>query len=186
MHNMNIGDWVYSCSPGVWRVYRIVAGFHELRYSLDEPKKLSKRVIVFSNRLVDVAWKPAFRSEFCEAALVRPLSAEDRGRVADLLLANPRLRLAFDTYEPRPVPLIVNLAMNVPDRARLQDFCETVLKGEMPDGIPLDRVLQLLTEAGLVERIGKTPFNATLQLVCRDHEVRSNEFILRDWKVLPF
>ena len=56
----------------------------------------------------------------------------------------------------------------------------------MPEGIPLDRVLALLTDAGLAQHLGQTPINATLQLVCPDHEVRDHEFVLRDWRVLPF
>jgi hypothetical protein len=76
--------------------------------------------------------------------------------------------------------------MNVPDRPHLEEFGQRVLARELADGIPLDRVLVLLTEAGLAQRIGKTPINATLQLVCRDHEIRDEEFILRDWRVLPF
>ncbi len=186
MQTPAIGDWITSYSPGVWQVYRILEGFNELRYSLDERKKRSKRVIVFSKRLVDAAWKPAFKGESCAHSLTAPVSLEVQRRVDDLLSAQPDIRSAFDAYQPEPTPLIVNLAMNVPDRARLEEFGTKVLERELVGGIPLDHALVLLTKSGLAPCIGKTPFNATLQLGCRDHEVRDAEFILRDWRVYPF
>jgi hypothetical protein len=49
---LKIGDWVYSFRQGIWQVYRILANFYELRYSLTEPKKMSNRILVFSKRLI--------------------------------------------------------------------------------------------------------------------------------------
>src|SRR5690606_10948505 len=119
MHTPAIGDWINSYSPGVWHVYRLLEGFNGVRYSLDARKKRSKRVIVFSKRLADATWKPAFRTESCERSLVTPLSPEVRRRVDDLLSADPGIRSAFNAYQPESIPLIVNLTMNVSDRGRL-------------------------------------------------------------------
>lgn len=50
----------------------------------------------------------------------------------------------------------------------------------------MEEVLRLLEAADLARFTRKYPINATLQMVCRDHEVRDGEFILRDCRVLPF
>jgi hypothetical protein len=181
-----IGDWIRAASPGVWQVHRVLSGFYELRYSLASTKRRSRRVIVFARRLVDDEWRPAFRSESCELSLTEPVSAEDSQRVETLLQTRPDLKRSFDDYRPDPIPLLVNLSMKVPDASVLRSFCEATLSLELEQGIPFDRVLQLLDQAGLGGSVGQMPSNATLQLGCRDHEVREGEFVMRDCQVLPF
>jgi hypothetical protein len=181
-----VGDWVRSYSPGAWQVYRVLGDFNEFRYSPDAPRVRSERVLVFSKRLVNDKWKRAFRAEVCERSLATPLPQKDRRRVASFLAADPGSGAAFDAYVPPPIPLTLNLTMAPPKLAPLRSFGATKLAKEIVEGVTLDRVLTLLGGAGLSQYVGKTPASATLQLTCRDHEVRDHEFVFRDWSVLPF
>jgi hypothetical protein len=181
-----IGDWVNSYSPGIWRVYRILRVAHQMRFSLSDRRKKSRRATVFSRRIVDANWRPAFKTECCEESSVRPLSSDDKERLEDLLHANAELKDAFDHYAPEPQPFIVNLSMSIPDINQLEWFCERTLAEAMVSGVSTEEVLELLKAAQLNRFLGRFPINATLQMVCRDHEVRDGEFILRDSRVLPF
>ena len=49
----------------------------------------------------------------------------------------------------------------------------------------MEDILHMLHEANLERYIGKFPINSTLQMVCRDHEFRDGEFVLRACRVLP-
>jgi len=49
----------------------------------------------------------------------------------------------------------------------------------------MDDVLKTLDAAHLTQFLQKYPIRATLQMVCRDHEVRDAEFVLRDCRVIP-
>lgn len=186
MHTPTIGDWVNSYTEGIWQVYRIIDGVNELRYSLDDKKKRSRRVIVFSKRLVDTYWKPAFAVESCERSMATAVTTDCIDQIDTFLAEHPNVKSAFESYTPEPIDLIVNLSMAVRDRSRLITFCETTLADETAQGVPLDRVLSLIQQTGLSQYIGKTPINTTLQLTCRDHEMKDGEFILRDARVLPF
>jgi hypothetical protein len=54
----------------------------------------------------------------------------------------------------------------------------------MITGISMERVLTLLEAADLTQFLQKYPIRATLQMVCRDHEIRDGEFVFRDCRVL--
>ena len=75
MHgDLKVGDWVRSYSMGIRRVWRVLSGFNEMRFSLDAPKLPSSRTLLFSHRLVNnphgrgrslkSAPKPAWSAEF--------------------------------------------------------------------------------------------------------------------------
>ena len=181
-----VGAWVRSYSPGVWQIYRVLRGFNELRYSLADRKVRSRRVLVFSKRLLSQKWKRAFGGGSCDSSYVKPLSAADLKRLDQLLSASPGLASAFDDYEPAPIDLIVNLSMGIPQRSRLRWFCKSVLQSKLRRGLAHDQILGLLEQANLAQFIGQMPISATLQLTSRNHETCDGEFIFRDCKVLPF
>ena len=185
MYTPAVGDWIHSYSPGVWQVFRIVRDVYEFGYSLSSRKKLSKRVLVFSKCLADANWTPSFRIESCADSFVAPLAQQERNRVEKMLASNEDFRAEFEKFY-KPESLIVNLTMNLENRAPLERLCQGKLAAEIVNGIPLDRVLELLGVAGLADRIGKMPINTTLQLVCCDHEIRDKEFVFRECRVLPF
>ena len=181
------GDWVRPYSKGIWRVSRILTGFNEFRYRLSEPKVPSHRTLVFSNRLVNDAWKRSFASECSNATLVTKLSDDERQRVEELL-RNPRLSTAFDKYEstPKPVDLIVNLRfgpMPQADRERFAHAMEEVLELPMRGGMTLDEVLECIRAAGFEDYSGKVPEVAGVQLVSPGHELRGSDFVMRHYRV---
>ena len=180
------GDWVNTYYSGIWQVSRILPISREMRFSPSERPKKSKRVIVFARRIVNAKWRRAFKTACCEQSLVMPLSPDDRSRLDHLLHGDEGLRAAFDQYAPEPVPLIVNLSMGISDRSRLETFCADTLVPAMVAGVSMEDVLRLLEAADLTQFLQKYPIRATLQMVCRDHEVRDGEFVLRDYRVLPF
>lgn len=180
-----VGDWIRTHEPGIWQVLRILRVSHELRYSLSEPRRKSKRVIVFSRRIVNAKWCRSFSTACCEQSLCSPLSPDDRQRLDVLLKEDTELRRAFDLYIPEPIPLIVNVSLGIPDPRQLEAFCLGELAPAMATGVTMDQVLSLMEAAGLTQFQQKYPIRATLQMVCRDHELRDGEFVLRDCRVLP-
>jgi hypothetical protein len=70
---------------GFWKVWRVLDGFNELRFSLDAPKLPSSRTLVFSHRLVNNSWKRSFSTECAEASLVKRISTDEESRIEELL-----------------------------------------------------------------------------------------------------
>ena len=192
MHgDLKVGDWVRSYSMGIWRVWRVLSGFNELRFSLDAPKLSSSRTLVFSHRVVNNSWKRSFSKECAEASLVSRISADEQSRIEDLLESNTQLKKAFDKYraENSTLDLVVNVSLGqLPgaDRERLKAACDLHLGSSTESGLTMDEVLAALRKAGYDECIGKIPTNATVQLVSVDHEVRDHEFLLRYKRLLNF
>ena len=183
---MTSGNWINSYSPGIWLVHRVVPIGHEMRFSLTDRRKKSKRVMVFSRRIVDDKWHPAFKTECCEQSLVALLAADDKERLDHLLNQNVELKAAFGRYAPEPCPFFVNLSMRIPNFGMLESFCSDILTKSMALGLCMEEVLKLLESAGLSQFIAKYPINATLQMVGRDHEIQNGEFLFHDFHVLPF
>ena len=92
-HNIvpiNVGDWVYSDSPGIWQVYRIIEGAEKPRSNLVERKRTRLDRFVYSKRMLDKSWKPSFRNEAVSADLIRPLSGDDKRHLEEFLANNPQ------------------------------------------------------------------------------------------------
>jgi len=100
------------------------------------------------------------------------------------LQADEKLRGRFEKF-PEDIDSIVNLTMNVSDRQSLLSFCESFSE-EISRGLTLAQIYERLGAAKFLDRIGKFPINATLQLVCRDHEMMNDEFVFRTARVLNF
>jgi len=178
------GDWVHLFSPGIWQVYRVLPIGREMRFSLSDRRRKLHREVVFARRLVNADWRRSFKTSCCEQSLVRPLSPADQKRLQRLLRDDVELRAGFERYAPRPLPLIVNLSMRVPNVDRLKSFCDQTLAPQIGSGMNMEEILKLLDQSALASYIDQFPINATLQLLCRDHEVRDGEFIMRDCRVL--
>lgn len=188
---VRVGDWVRSYSMGIWRVGRILSGFSELRFSLEAPKVLSARKLVFSHRLVNASWKRSFSIECAELSLVKRISREEEARIDEMLKSSPPLKKAFAKYQSKngSVDLAVNVSLGLPpgsDREKLRAACDSHLGASIETGMTIDEVLAALRTAGYYDCIGKTPISATIQLISRGHEVRDGEFILRYNRLLGF
>ena len=192
MHDgLKVGDWVRSYSMGIWRVWRVLNGFNELRFSLDAPKRPPSRTLVFAHRLVNNSWKRSFSKECAEASLVSRISPDEESIIQGLLESNTQLKKAFEKYraENSTLNLVVNVSLGqIPgsDREQLRAACDLHLGGSIENGLTMDEVLAALREAGYYECIGKTPIKATVQLISADHEVRDHEFLLRYKRILNF
>jgi hypothetical protein len=75
--------------------------------------------------------------------------------------------------------------MNLEDAKLLSSFCSSI-DPALAQGMNMDQIIELLAAAGLADRIGKFPITATLQLICRNHEVLNDEFIFRECRTLGF
>lgn len=189
--SVKVGDWVHSYSMGIWRIWRLLSGFNELRFSLDAPKNISSRTLVFSSRLVNTSWKRSFSTECAELSLVRRISPDEESRTQELLQSNSSLRNAFEKYQAKnsSLDLVVNVSLgHIPgsDREHLRAACSHLLGDSARNGLTMDEVLFALRDAGYYDCIGKTPIDGTLQLISVGHEVRDREFIMRYSRVLDF
>lgn len=176
--------------PGVWKVYRVLAGFKEDEWSPGAPLKSSKRVLVFCHRLVNDSWKRSFSHNCCEVSLVRPISMEDHKRV-QAALSDDDLRKAFEQYgkEKNRIDLIANLGFGGLSKKAAGNFAKLSHKmfaDRIGQGMTMREILLVLQEHGLVENQGEIPRQVTLQFTCINHELRGDEFVHREFRTLPF
>ena len=145
MDSIKTGDWIRIPSfwPGIWRVYRILDGFTEDRWSLDEELKPSSRRLLFCYRLVSDSWKRSFFHQYCGHSVAEALSSEDRQRVENLLSSDKKLAKAFERYQAaqKPIDLVANLGFGDFTDDELKTFpqlCSQLLDGHVEDGVTMD------------------------------------------------
>ncbi len=190
MHNtmpINVGDWVYSDSPGIWQVYRILEEAERMRSSLQERKRVRRDRLVFSKRFVDEGWKPAFANEVASSDLLRPLSDDDRRYLEEFIARNPQTLQEFKSHQPKGIDLVRNLPLNVPTSVKgneIQRLAHDVFSDIGENGLTNDDILQRIATSELVRYTPKTIRNATLQFICKDHELRGNEYVFREAQVI--
>jgi hypothetical protein len=187
--NMQTGDWVRSYYRGIWQIYRIVHGFYEFRFSLQEEKVLSNRTLVFSKRIVNDRWKRSFSAASCEASLVEPLSDKERAGLDMFIGDNPKVIKAFEKYKPKSVDFLMNLSFGCPRGLSAPDVRQQLAQLLTPlltKGANLDELLVALEESGLNRYRGLFPRNLTLQFKSHDYELQGKDFLFRSLNVLPF
>lgn len=185
---LSAGDWVESYSPGVWQVIHVLEGFLELRFHPDEPKRVSRRRLVFSKRLVDDKWRKAFTAEMAEAAVVHPLGDGERSRLAEYANANLETLAAFEALQPEMPDHITSLRLNVPQPVEVEGFRRAVTQAftGIEQGLTNDEVLDRLARSPLVAYLSAGLSNVTIRFLCRQHEVRDGQFVFRAVDVQPF
>jgi hypothetical protein len=128
--SIQTGDWIRvpSLWPGVWRVYRVLSGFREDRWSLDEELKLAGRCLLFCYRLVNDSWRRSFFHQCCDTSLARALSPDDRKKVEDLLSSDMKVARAFEKYQAaaKPIDLVANLGFGEFKDSELEVFSSYV------------------------------------------------------------
>ena len=178
--SFEVGDWVRPYSRGIWRVARVLSGFNELRWSLNEPKRVSSQVLVFSNRLVNESWKRSFSREVSLADYVCHVSDDERLRIRAVLAENTRLAAAFHTFEIKSpcVDLIANFRCGCKSRKEpFATLCRRLFDADIQNGLTLEQVLERLADEGHGDCQTQIPAVASLQLVSVGHDVRDNEFV---------
>jgi hypothetical protein len=196
MEHTNIvksGDWVRLTPlwPGIWRVYRVLAGFKETEWSVEVSPKKSKRVLIFCHRLVNDSWKRSFSHQTCEISYVRPVGHEERTRLNGLLSTDSKLRKTFEQYQVKQnrIDLIADIGFGGFTKTQSANFaklCDEMLANRIQAGLTIPEVLKLLHENGLEGKIHELPQQMTLQLTCINHELRSDEFTHKEYRILPF
>jgi hypothetical protein len=185
---LSVGAWVESFSPGVWQVVHVLEGFFELRFHPEEPKRVSRRRLVFSKRLVDDKWRKAFKAEMAEAAVVHPLGDDQHVRLVEYTGANPKVLAEFEAFRPEMPDHIASLRLNVPQPAEIDGLRSAVgraLAG-IEDGLTNDEVLDRLARSPLAGHLSAGLSNVTVRFLCRRHEVRDGQFVFRAVDVQPF
>ena len=186
------GDWVRLTPlwPGIWKVYRILSGFKENRWSLGEPLVPSKRVIVFCHRVVNDSWKRSFSHQSCELLYVSSLEPDERNRLDALLVSDTKLQASFEKYQAKQntIDLIANIAFGGLSKRAVASFptlCDKMLGTRIDAGITIREVLLVLQEHGLYKHMRDLPQQVTLQLTSINHELRGDETVYRKYRVLP-
>jgi hypothetical protein len=188
---IDTGDWIRITPlwPGIWNVYRVLAGFNENRWSLNEPLRRSEHTLVFCHRLVSDSWKRSFSHQCCDFSYVRPLDGDDRRQLDLLLSSDDKLRIAFEKYQTAHdvIDLVANISFGgMPDRSLngFSDLCNQMLARRIGVGMTIDEVLGALREVGLDKYQRALPRQVTLQLVSVNHELRDDEFVYRRYRAL--
>jgi hypothetical protein len=187
------GEWVRAPKlwPGIWKIHRVLAGFKEHRWSLNEPSVTSSRTIVFCHRLVNDSWKRSLTFNSCEASYLTPLDPIDRQKVDSLLASDKKLADAFVKLQAtkNSLDLVANLALGGLNEEAVEHFpnsCNEMLASRIDAGVTLDEVLRLLQQNGLDSYVSKYPIRVTLQLISLNHEVRGNDFVHRKYATLKY
>lgn len=193
MRNQTVkeGDWVWikPLWPGVWRVSRVLSGFRENRWSLDDPVKASTRTLIFCYRAFNDSWKRSFSFQSCEISLVQHLADEEQKQLRALFASDTKLKDAFAKYQSThaSIDLVANVSLGVMDdeiTSRFPSLCDEMLSSRIAHGVTLDEVLQLLKDRDLEEHIRMIPKQRTLQLISTNHELRGSEFVYRRYRTL--
>ena len=175
--SVQVGDWVTTYSPGIWRVVRILQNVEPL-HEHDRGRNQ-----VFAARFLTGSGKPGFRTESCDALFVQPLAAEQRALLDAFIRDNPKALQRFEACEPRLPDLIYNLRTSTPaDELSIP----SAIEGGLPEGMTLPQIRAALEAEGMASAIGRNPTRATLQFVSPEHEVRDRHFVFRKVNILPF
>ena len=183
------GTWVTMRSlwPGIWRVSRTLSGFNEIQWDLSATPIRSSRTLLFCDRVVNDKWKRSFATQSCEISFAAPLSSEGLNELESHLDAD--LKDSFRKYQskPHPIHLIAKISLGgIPDElvSDLPSMCERVLVPRIGQGLTTPEVLKLLGDEGLIRYKSQNPAQVTLQLTCVDHEIKLNEFVFREFRML--
>lgn len=183
---VDVNDWVYTDSPGVWRVFRVLQGVQKMRFSLQDRKRVDRRRLVFSKRLVDNLWNPAFTSAMANAEFVRPLSAEDQERLEKFIIENSHTLQEFHAFQPKEVDSALDLRLDVP-ASKGKDGVQRLINDTFAGigaGLTNDEVLQRLEASPLASYITVMGGNATLRFLSKGHEIQNSEYVFREVQVL--
>ena len=188
LNRFEVGDWVRSCSPGIWQVVREVPEHFEPRYALEAPQKLATDRLFVLKRLVSDKWKPALAMEAAAVSFMRPLNKADASRLTKLLKEDEVLAAAFESFT-QPLELILNLGFALPKKSDFRGFkeeFEAAFAGPLQDGLTSDAIIEVIANSKYASHFNDIPRSATLQFACKDLEVKRKHFIYRALQVHNF
>jgi hypothetical protein len=185
---VHIGDWVRVDSKGIWRIERAVSAHYEPRYSLSDRKALYAGTLFLLKRMLNDKWKPSFETTATHESLVKPLNKADSRKLQKFLDGNDVVVAEFYSFA-RPVDALLNLGFALPRRADFRKFkreFEAIFSGPLAEGVTSDAILKAIAQSDFASHLGDTPRDATLQFICKDHEVKRRNLIYRELKVQNF
>jgi hypothetical protein len=185
---VQIGDWVRIDSKGVWRIQRALPAHYEPRYSLSDRKELYAGTLFLVKRMVNDKWKPSFEATVAHESRVKPLNKADSRKLQKFLDENDAVVADFDAFA-RPVDAILNLGFALPRRSDFKRFkreFEAVFSSPLAEGVTSDGILKVIAESDFASCFGDTPCDATLQFICKDHEIRRRNLVYRELQVHNF
>lgn len=185
---VNTGDWVRSYSKGIWQVIRAVPDHFAPRFSLAEPKQPYAGPLFILKRIVNDGWKLAFEVEAAHVSLLKPLAKADRLKLERFLADNPESVRKFDAFD-KPIHAILNLGFSLPRRsdfARFKSEFAQTFQQPLQAGISSDAILKAIAQSPFATNYGENPRSATLQFVCKNHEVKRKELVYRELNIQNF
>jgi len=181
MKQFNIGDWVTSYTAGIWQVYRVVDDYFEISWDLESDKKKSDNPMIFSKRLCHNNGKRSFSTEVCSRAFVDLLDQDSLDNV-QIILDDEKLNKAFSKYSPKPMNCASGMGFSLPDQFSYERF-ETIInelfEGKIEEGLTVQEINKALSETEIYEFRNTNPQNASIMIVCDDHEIVNSDLIFR-------
>jgi hypothetical protein len=175
---MNINDWVYSYSKGLWLITKIV--------NVDELFPIgTTRTSVFVKRLLNEKGKRSFSMESVHPSFIRALTASDKAVVDSFIKENPKVFNEFNTYY-KQIDSILNLAFYVKDeeeRTKFKEFSRDKFSN-IQNGLNDTQIVKILEEKRNDSR--SSIRNITLQFVSVDSEVFENRLRYTMLNILDF
>jgi hypothetical protein len=159
---INVGDWVWSYSSGIWQVYRVIHYKTRDALTLGE----TDETMIFSKKFLSESMKPSFREECCAPAHIEHLSDEAMRKTEAFILNNPDAIKRFEGYQPKDIDMVYNSRIALPDGTSVEDVEKLIPKDQM---FSVFEIEQLLSRLGLLN----DPCYDTAQFVspnftCRD------------------
>jgi len=128
-----------------------------------------------------------FTAELVNSSFVRPLSDEDREHLERFIVENPRILQEFEVFQPEGMDFVMNYRLNVPDSV-VRDDIQRVVHDMFADigdhGLTNEEILQRIAVSPLARYVSAGMSNAILQYVCKDHELRDNEYVFREARLI--
>jgi len=175
---MNINDWVYSYSKGIWQIRRII--------NVDTlfPTK-SSETSVFVKRLLNEKGKRSFSMESAHPSFIRPITARDKAVLDSFIKENPKVFKEFNSYY-KPIDSILNLTFYVKNNEERNKFKEFVRDkfSDIQKGLDDMRIVKILEDKSSDNR--SSIRNITLQFVSVDSEVFENRYRYTQMIILDF
>ena len=119
---------------------------------------------------------------------MKPLNRADSRKLQRFLGENDVVVVEFESFA-RPVDAILNLGFALPRRSDFKRFkraFEAVFSVPLAEGLTSDAIVKVITQSDFASHFGERPRDATLQFICKDHEVRRRNLIYRELKVYNF
>ena len=118
--------------------------------------------------------------------LVRPLSEEDRRRLDEFIIENPQTLQEFEAFQPKEVDSAMDLRLDVPASTG-KDGIQRLINdafARIEAGLTNDEVSQRLDSSPLAPYVTVMSGNATVRFLCKNHELRNNEYIFREIQLI--